>query len=68
LEADVIPTGSLALDIELGVGGFPRVRVEEIYGPETSGKTTLCQHVIAVVQKRAGLSALIDMEHTLDPG
>ena len=68
LNVDVIPTGSLALDIALGVGGLPRGRVTEIYGPESSGKTTLCQHVIAEAQKRNGLCAFIDMEHALDPG
>ncbi|GMQ77672.1 MAG: recombinase RecA [Anaerolineae bacterium] len=68
LNVDVIPTGSLALDIALGIGGLPRGRVVEIYGPESSGKTTLCQHVIAEAQKRDGLCAFIDMEHALDPG
>ena len=64
---DVIPTGSLGLDIALGVGGVPRGRVLEIYGPESSGKTTLCLHVIGEAQKRGGLAAFIDMEHALDP-
>ena len=67
LQVDVIPTGSLALDIALGVGGVPRGRVIEIYGPESSGKTTLCQHIVAVAQQRGGLCAFIDMEHALDP-
>lgn len=67
LEVEAIPTGSLALDIALGVGGLPRGRVIEIYGPEASGKTTLCQHVIAEAQKRGGICAFIDMEHALDP-
>ena len=67
LQVDVIPTGALALDIALGVGGLPRGRVVEIYGPESSGKTTLCQHVIAEAQKRGGICAFIDMEHALDP-
>ncbi len=67
LQVDVIPTGSLALDIALGVGGLPRGRVIEVYGPESSGKTTLCQHVIAVAQSNGGLCAFIDMEHALDP-
>jgi recombination protein RecA len=67
LQIDVIPTGSLALDIALGVGGLPRGRVIEIYGPESSGKTTLSQHVIAEAQKRGGICAFIDMEHALDP-
>ncbi|MCS7252281.1 MAG: recombinase RecA, partial [Thermoflexus sp.] len=64
---DVIPTGSLALDLALGVGGIPRGRITEIYGPEASGKTTLCLHVIAEAQKRGGIAAFIDMEHALDP-
>ena len=63
---DVISTGSLALDIALGVGGIPRGRVSEIYGPESSGKTTLCLHVIAEAQKRGGDAVFIDMEHALD--
>jgi recombination protein RecA len=67
LQVDVIPTGSLALDIALGVGGLPRGRVTEIYGPESSGKTTLCQHVIAEAQRNGGLCAFVDMEHALDP-
>jgi recombination protein RecA len=67
LQVEVIPTGSLALDIALGVGGLPRGRVIEIYGPESSGKTTLCQHVIAEAQQREGICAFIDMEHALDP-
>jgi recombination protein RecA len=64
---EVIPTGSLALDIALGVGGIPRGRVTEIYGPESSGKTTLCQHIVAETQKMGGMAAYIDMEHALDP-
>lgn len=67
LNVDVIPTGSLAIDIALGVGGLPKGRVVEIYGPESSGKTTFCQHVIAEAQQRGGLCAFIDMEHALDP-
>jgi len=67
LHVDVIPTGALSLDIALGVGGLPRGRVVEIYGPESSGKTTLCQHVIAEAQKRGGICAFVDMEHALDP-
>jgi recombination protein RecA len=62
-----IPTGSLALDLALGVGGIPRGRVTEIYGPEASGKTTLCQHIVAEAQKQGGVCAYIDMEHALDP-
>ncbi|MCS7062116.1 MAG: recombinase RecA [Anaerolineae bacterium] len=67
MQVDVIPTGSLALDIALGVGGIPRGRITEIYGPESSGKTTICQHVVAEAQKRGGVAAFIDMEHALDP-
>ena len=67
LNVDVISTGSLALDIALGVGGIPRGRVTEIYGPESSGKTTLCQHIIAEAQKAGGVAAFIDVEHALDP-
>jgi recombination protein RecA len=62
-----IPTGSLSLDIALGVGGIPRGRVIEIYGPESSGKTTLCQHIVAEAQRMGGTAAFIDMEHALDP-
>jgi recombination protein RecA len=62
-----IPTGSLALDLALGVGGIPRGRVTEIFGPEASGKTTLCQHIVAEAQKQGGVCAYIDMEHALDP-
>ena len=64
---DVIPTGALAIDLALGVGGVPRGRVVEIYGPESSGKTTLMLHVIANAQKAGGLAAFIDAEHALDP-
>ncbi len=67
LNIDVIPTGSLALDIALGVGGVPRGRVIEIYGPESSGKTTLALHIIAEAQKAGGTAAFIDAEHALDP-
>ena len=67
LQVEAIPTGALSLDIALGVGGVPRGRVVEIYGPESSGKTTLCQHIIAEAQKLGGLCAFIDMEHALDP-
>lgn len=62
-----IPTGSLALDIALGIGGVPRGRIVEIFGPEASGKTTLCLHIIAEAQKLGGVCAFIDMEHALDP-
>ncbi len=68
LHVEAIPTGALSLDLALGVGGIPRGRVTEIYGPESSGKTTLCQHIIAEAQKRGGIAAFIDVEHALDPG
>ncbi|HEY7984278.1 MAG TPA: recombinase RecA [Ktedonobacterales bacterium] len=64
---EAIPTGSIALDLALGIGGIPRGRVTEIYGPESSGKTTLCQHIIASAQQRGGLCAIVDAEHALDP-
>lgn len=64
---EVIPTGSLALDMALGIGGLPRGRVVEIYGPESSGKTTLALHVVANAQKKGGVAAFIDAEHALDP-
>lgn len=64
---DVIPTGSIALDYALGVGGLPRGRIVEIYGPESSGKTTLTLHAIASVQRAGGIAAFIDAEHALDP-
>ena len=64
---DSIPTGALSLDLALGVGGIPRGRITEIYGPESSGKTTLCQHIVAESQKLGGTAAFIDMEHALDP-
>ncbi len=67
MQVEAIPTGSLSVDIALGVGGVPRGRVVEIYGPESSGKTTLCQHIIAEAQKRDGICAFVDMEHALDP-
>jgi recombination protein RecA len=67
LRVDAIPTGSLSLDIALGVGGIPRGRVTEIYGPESSGKTTICQHIVAEAQRMGGTAAFIDMEHALDP-
>ncbi len=65
---DAIPTGSISLDAALGVGGIPRGRIIEIYGPESSGKTTVCLHVIAEAQKNGGLAAFIDTEHALDTG
>ena len=64
---EVIPTGSIALDMALGIGGLPRGRVIEIYGPESSGKTTLTLHAIANAQKAGGICAFIDAEHALDP-
>ena len=67
MEVEVISTGSLGLDIALGVGGLPRGRVIEIYGPESSGKTTLALHVLAEAQKMGGEVAFIDVEHALDP-
>ncbi|MBP9828702.1 MAG: recombinase RecA [Proteobacteria bacterium] len=67
-EADVVPTGSLGLDIALGIGGLPRGRVIEIYGPESSGKTTLALHVVAEAQKAGGVCGFVDAEHALDPG
>jgi len=67
VNVDVIPTGSLSLDVALGVGGMPRGRIIEIYGPESSGKTTLALHVVAEAQKRGGKAAFVDAEHALDP-
>ena len=67
IHVEVIPTGSLSLDIALGIGGVPRGRITEIYGPETSGKTTICQHIVAEAQKLGGICAFVDMEHALDP-
>jgi recombination protein RecA len=67
LQVEAIPTGSLSLDIALGVGGIPRGRIIEIYGPESSGKTTLCLHAIAEAQKRGGICGFVDVEHALDP-
>ena len=67
-QVESIPTGSIALDLALGIGGVPRGRIVEIFGPESSGKTTVCQHVIAEAQKKGGVAAFIDVEHALDPG
>jgi recombination protein RecA len=67
LMVEAIPTGALSLDLALGVGGIPRGRITEIYGPESSGKTTICQHIVAEAQKMGGTCAYIDMEHALDP-
>ena len=68
LQVEAIPTGSLALDLALGIGGIPRGRVTEIFGPESSGKSTLAQHIIAEAQKMGGMAAYIDVEHALEPG
>ena len=67
VSVETIPTGALALDVALGVGGIPRGRIIEIYGPESSGKTTLAQHIVAECQKRGGIAAFVDAEHALDP-
>ena len=67
MEVETIPTGSLSLDIALGLGGIPRGRIVEIYGPESSGKTTVALHMVAEVQKRGGIAGFIDAEHALDP-
>src|SRR4051812_4587076 len=67
VEMQTIPTGSLALDIALGIGGIPRGRVVEVFGPEGSGKTTVCLHIIAEAQRQGGIAAFIDAEHALDP-
>src|SRR5712691_6964422 len=67
VDIDVIPTGNILIDRALGVGGFPRGRVVEVFGPESSGKTTLALTVVAQAQKRGGLGAFIDVEHALDP-
>src|ERR1041384_2823367 len=67
VEMETIPTGSLGLDIALGVGGLPKGRIVEIYGPESSGKTTLALHCVAEAQKKGGICAFIDAEHALDP-
>ncbi|WP_314586230.1 recombinase RecA [Paenibacillus terrigena] len=67
MQVEVVPSGSLALDIALGIGGFPRGRVIEVYGPESSGKTTVALHAIAEAQKQGGQAAFIDAEHALDP-
>lgn len=66
-QIETVPTGALSLDVALGVGGLPKGRIVEIYGPESSGKTTLAQHVAAEVQKRGGIAAIVDAEHAMDP-
>src|SRR3990167_6545703 len=67
VNVDAIPTGSIAMDLALGVGGMPRGRIIEIYGAESSGKTTLCLHIVAETQKKGGVCAYIDAEHPMDP-
>src|SRR5574344_2573984 len=67
VSVEAIPTGSLDLDIALGIGGIPRGRIIEIYGPESSGKTTLAQHIVSECQKKGGIAASVDAEHALDP-
>ncbi len=67
MQVEAIPTGSLSLDLALGVGGIPKARITEIFGPESSGKTTICQHIVAECQAMGGTAAYIDMEHALDP-
>ena len=67
MQVETVPTGSLSLDIALGVGGVPKGRIVEIYGPESSGKTTVALHMVAEVQKRGGIAGFIDAEHALDP-
>ena len=67
VNVESIPTGSLALDVALGIGGIPRGRIIEIYGPESSGKTTLALHIVAECQKKGGIAAYVDAEHALDP-
>ncbi len=67
MNIETVPTGSLSLDIALGLGGVPRGRIVEVYGPESSGKTTVALHMVAEVQKRNGIAGFIDAEHALDP-
>ena len=67
MNVEVVPTGSLSLDIALGLGGLPKGRIIEVYGPESSGKTTVALHCVAEVQKRGGIAGFIDAEHALDP-
>ena len=67
MNIETIPTGSLSLDIALGLGGVPKGRIIEVYGPESSGKTTVALHMVAEVQKRGGIAGFIDAEHALDP-
>ena len=67
MNIETVPTGSLSLDIALGLGGVPRGRIIEVYGPESSGKTTVALHMVAEVQKQGGIAGFIDAEHALDP-
>ncbi len=67
MNVEVVPTGSLSLDMALGLGGIPKGRIVEIYGPESSGKTTVALHMVAEVQKQGGIAGFIDAEHALDP-
>ena len=67
MNVETVPTGCLSLDIALGLGGVPRGRIIEVYGPESSGKTTVALHMVAEVQKRGGIAGFIDAEHALDP-
>ena len=67
MNVETVPTGSLSLDVALGLGGVPKGRIVEIYGPESSGKTTVALHMVAEVQKRGGIAGFIDAEHALDP-
>lgn len=67
LNVETVPTGSLSLDIALGLGGIPKGRIVEVFGPESSGKTTVALHMVAEVQKRGGIASFIDAEHALDP-
>ncbi len=67
MNVEVIPTGALSLDIALGIGGLPKGRIIEVYGPESSGKTTVALHAVAEVQRRGGIAGFIDAEHALDP-
>ena len=67
MNIETVPTGALSLDIALGLGGLPKGRIIEIYGPESSGKTTVALHAVAEVQKRGGIAGFIDAEHALDP-
>ena len=67
MQVEVVPSGSLSLDLALGVGGVPKGRIVEVYGPESSGKTTVALHMVAEVQKRGGIAGYVDAEHAMDP-